>query len=502
MTCYDKTTAPSDAGGFGLKTEFLDRQAVDCDANQVLQRFQMKSDGRANTVQYDFRCCTVDGRNDEKAMKTSPPRTGNGQFMLRYKGDDTSQTWIDVPVSHFPRAQRRLPDPNTLGMSRGWNVRVWNYPNAAQQVNDMMQSDPGTGGFPKFDWTTNSFVIGKPDAPILEKAATDMMYDDKRWKELGAPDDNFAAVLSGFLPVYEAGQYDFWIESDDGSRLWVDNAVPVVDNGGLHGPTKKKGTVRLSHGFHAILVQFYEATLGATLKISYSGPDTGMVEQPVNVFQSPSPPGAPPAPAVGDSPLAVVTLKDPNPGGGPAIPDDQKGRNMKCSEFANNANKKNKADQLELMAKCMSQDCAQSMEDVGCLYVTPGAGFCYTDPGQLFCKNNPSSVSCVRNFESGGEWTPVQNFPFLGGSAGRMSTGGFSTELSYVSLQQSGGIRFEGNFNCVCAKRCSYQASIKSMRCAEGSNFVGPVTGSLFDKLDSTQVMIKKNQSNMSLIAF
>jgi len=39
---------------------------------------------------------------------------------------------------------------------------------------------------------------------------------------------------------------------------------------------------------------------------------------------------------------------------------------MKCSQFASQAIRKSK-DQLTLMAKCMSQDCMQSMEsEVNC----------------------------------------------------------------------------------------------------------------------------------------
>ena len=57
----------------------------------------------------------------------------------------------------------------------------------------------------------------------------------------------------------------------------------VVDNGGSHGIQKRQGTVSLSRGFHSILVQYFQGAGGAFLSISYSGADTGGVEQPVAV---------------------------------------------------------------------------------------------------------------------------------------------------------------------------------------------------------------------------
>ena len=174
-----------------------------------------------------YRCCTVDGRNDESAIAQFGSPTG------------------------------------------GWQLRVWKYPNA------------DSGEFPDFDSGTDSFEM--PEPPIINvNPVTEMMYDDQKWEELGAPHDNFAAGLTGFLDVKEAGQYDFWTESDDGSEMWIDKAR-VVDNSGLHPSERKKGTVSLSKGLHSILVPFVECGGGAYLKISWMGPDTGGKEQPVDL---------------------------------------------------------------------------------------------------------------------------------------------------------------------------------------------------------------------------
>jgi hypothetical protein len=59
MVCYDKSTLPTSADGFGFKTEYLDRQLVKCEDNQVMQRFQMVSNMAANSLLYEYRCCNV-----------------------------------------------------------------------------------------------------------------------------------------------------------------------------------------------------------------------------------------------------------------------------------------------------------------------------------------------------------------------------------------------------------------------------------------------------------
>ena len=59
MTCYDKSTSPSIANGFGFNTEYLDRQNVKCGDNEVMQRFRMASNMAANSLLYEYKCCAV-----------------------------------------------------------------------------------------------------------------------------------------------------------------------------------------------------------------------------------------------------------------------------------------------------------------------------------------------------------------------------------------------------------------------------------------------------------
>ncbi|MEZ4330284.1 MAG: NPCBM/NEW2 domain-containing protein [Myxococcota bacterium] len=80
--------------------------------------------------------------------------------------------------------------------------------------------------------------------------------------------DNFALVFTNTIQVPTTGIYEFYTHSDDGSKLYVDGAV-VVDNDGLHGPQVRQGTRQLSAGSHALRVEFFERTGGQVVDVGY-----------------------------------------------------------------------------------------------------------------------------------------------------------------------------------------------------------------------------------------
>lgn len=93
-------------------------------------------------------------------------------------------------------------------------------------------------------------------------------------------EDNFALRYHGYLQVDTPGDYIFYTSSDDGSQLFVDQAL-VVDNDGLHSLQEASGTVTLAAGFHEIEVTMFEAGGGEALFVSWEGPATGGLKVPI-----------------------------------------------------------------------------------------------------------------------------------------------------------------------------------------------------------------------------
>ncbi|ROT31772.1 family 16 glycoside hydrolase [Micromonospora sp. HM5-17] len=84
-------------------------------------------------------------------------------------------------------------------------------------------------------------------------------------------EDNFVTHALGNINIPAAGAYTFRLTSDDGSRLYIDDAL-VIDHDGLHGATSKDGTVTLTEGYHALRVEYFEAGGGQQLTLSWQPP--------------------------------------------------------------------------------------------------------------------------------------------------------------------------------------------------------------------------------------
>ena len=96
-------------------------------------------------------------------------------------------------------------------------------------------------------------------------------------------DDYFALRFTGYINIQTGGEYTFYTNSDEGSKLYVNGSL-VVDNDGLHGTQERSGTVSLTAGKHLIVVTYFEYDGGQGLIVSYSGPGISKKQIPVNVL--------------------------------------------------------------------------------------------------------------------------------------------------------------------------------------------------------------------------
>ncbi len=110
---------------------------------------------------------------------------------------------------------------------------------------------PGIDEYPE-DWTDKE--PGDNTKSGIYKAFTFVSAQDMDM----APGDKFAARWQGYIRIDKPGTYSFHLESDDGSRLYI-NGKKVVSNDGSHKLRDRTGTVKLTRGYHDIAIVYYNS---------------------------------------------------------------------------------------------------------------------------------------------------------------------------------------------------------------------------------------------------
>jgi predicted alpha/beta superfamily hydrolase len=102
---------------------------------------------------------------------------------------------------------------------------------------------------------------------------------------------DFGVVLEGFFEVPVTGHYVLVLNSDDGSKLWLDEHL-LIDYDGMHGAWSPKDfMVPLERGFHSIRIEYFQRGGGAQLTLSCVAPG-GTEPVPISLaylYRSPAP---------------------------------------------------------------------------------------------------------------------------------------------------------------------------------------------------------------------
>lgn len=82
----------------------------------------------------------------------------------------------------------------------------------------------------------------------------------------------FGLKFRGLIKVPKDGIYTFFLKSNDGSRMFIDDKE-LIENDGNHGSVEEPGKVALKAGFHKIVVYYMQCGGGEFLQASWAGPD-------------------------------------------------------------------------------------------------------------------------------------------------------------------------------------------------------------------------------------
>lgn len=95
--------------------------------------------------------------------------------------------------------------------------------------------------------------------------------------------EQYGIQFEAAIQIDSAGEYRFYLNSDDGSKLYINEDL-TVDNDGGHGTIERMGSVNLSNGMHRIRVDYHNQGGGAWLDVFYKGPGVPKQIIPANVL--------------------------------------------------------------------------------------------------------------------------------------------------------------------------------------------------------------------------
>jgi hypothetical protein len=85
------------------------------------------------------------------------------------------------------------------------------------------------------------------------------------------PGDHFQVRWTGWLRAPVAGLYLLEVESNDGTRLWIDGQ-PLIEDWIDHPPTRSDGLVYLEAGWHRLQIDYYEDRGTASIHLRWNYP--------------------------------------------------------------------------------------------------------------------------------------------------------------------------------------------------------------------------------------
>jgi alpha-L-fucosidase len=135
-------------------------------------------------------------------------------------------------------------------------VKIYEWKNAIKAEN----VKPGIS-YKYYQPEKNINMISSFKSDLISSGVADIISVEKKQRV-----DKFAFEFSGYIKIDKDGVYDFFIASDDGSKLFIDDEE-VVDNDGDHGTVEKTGRAALKKGYHKIKVLYFDSGGGNELKV-------------------------------------------------------------------------------------------------------------------------------------------------------------------------------------------------------------------------------------------
>jgi hypothetical protein len=101
---------------------------------------------------------------------------------------------------------------------------------------------------------------------VEQSGITDRLTLDKKIRS-----SKFAFLFTGFIKVEKEGDYNFYVVSNDGTKLFIDDVL-VIDNDGSHGAVERSGKIKLTKGYHPFRLEYFDGGGSHALNVTVEGP--------------------------------------------------------------------------------------------------------------------------------------------------------------------------------------------------------------------------------------
>lgn len=154
----------------------------------------------------------------------------------------------------------------------------------ASQRFEKMEPLPGIIGAVVSEGLNFSLYEGKWNAmpdfstmkPILTGVVPTVQLGDRKGTE------QYAYVFEGLISIPADDVYEFYVSSDDGSRLQIDNEI--IDNDGAHSLVEKSKEIPLARGYHSFKLMYFQNSGGDDLFLNWKRPSTEKRPIPAEAF--------------------------------------------------------------------------------------------------------------------------------------------------------------------------------------------------------------------------
>jgi hypothetical protein len=233
----------------------------------------------------------------EKAAPVLTIEPAGGYFSGELKGIKITSTLPDAAIfyttdgSEPDTASFLYLEPITVRHSAGIKAiayipgRAHSYVKEALFIDSSFQTPPVINKKLHSGLKYRYFETGITKASQLDTctATSTGTAETVNFQDISSGKEKFGFIFEGYLSVPSDGRYVFYLNSNDGSRLFI-NGYEVINNDGRHGAKEKNVILHLRKGFYPVTVKYFQYGGGKELKLMWEGPGFGKKEIEKNYF--------------------------------------------------------------------------------------------------------------------------------------------------------------------------------------------------------------------------